>query len=60
MLSLHATDRVQVLFAGFLDKKQHGFYETAGGDQRNKHGVNKSQWERNKDVQPKRIPKGNG
>ena len=44
----------------FWDKKQHGFYETAGGDERNKHGVNKSQWKRNKNVQPKQIPKGNG
>ena len=29
---MHATDGVQVLFAGFLDKSS-GFSETAGGDQ---------------------------
>ena len=44
----------------FFDKKQHGFSETAGGDQRNKHGVTKSTWEMNKEVEPKQVPEGNG
>ena len=32
MLGVHATDGVQVLFAGFLDISS-GLFETAGGDQ---------------------------
>ena len=51
---------VQVLFAGFLERKQHGFSKTAGGYQQNKQGVNTSTWERNKEVQPKQVQKGNG